>query len=331
MWNRLRIPIIGNLTHCCRWSPYASDNNGDCGAETDDQYWYMGNTECFRANAAFSLYGVLNGKDDIGCARKTFINSFFTTSGVETFAQALYSSGVTFQSNGDADNDNPGGVTSQCSYDDSNNNADDSVSHNQKYGSGYASYGLGCYKNSFAMKQFKGPFCNSRDEVKITDKMTNFNNDLQQATCVPIYSADGSGNNGLDLLSYITACSVREFPSSCPDPHGILARYARADAKAVARAANPTRERLKSVFSWILLCLGAILIIFSANVCIRRRRRSRRKSVLEDGMKRKWFARPASSSRQKGVEDSQTSNTVPGSTSSRSVFGSRRLFRFFGR
>jgi hypothetical protein len=321
---------LPSTSHCneslCSWSPYTSNNNNEeCGKETDDKFWYMGSTECFRANAAWSLYGILNGKDDVGCNRKTFINSFFTVSGVESFTQALYEAGVTFQSNGD--NDYPGGATSQCSYQASNNNADDSASHNQKYGTGYSSSALGCYKNSFAMKVFKGPFCNSLDEVKISDKMSNFNNDLQLATCVPIYSAtDGNDNNDLNILQYSSACSIREFPNSCPDPYGKLARYSRAQAKAVAKAAHPSRERLKDAFSWILLTLGVVLIIFSFNVCIRRARRSRRKGVLENGTRRNWFSKSTSFSSEK-VDGSPA---VDSSSSCRRILSGRRLFRCYG-
>lgn len=297
----------------------------------------MGETECFRANVAFSLYGVLSGKEDLGCDKRTFINSFFTTTGVETFTQALYNAGVTFQSNSNAENDYPGGVSSQCSSQDgnNNNNGDDAVSHNQKYGSGYTSYGLGCYKSAFAMKQFKGPFCNGQDEVKITDKLTNFNSDMTQASCVPIYGGSSGGdgndnknNNGLDVLYYSTACSVREFPGACPDPYGKLAGYARADAQAVAKAAHPRRERLKMIFSWILLALGILLILFSLHVWFRRARRSRRKRTQDDGSKRKWFVRSKPSS-SKVASDTQTTDSASVNPCKR-LFGFRR-FKCFGR
>jgi hypothetical protein len=289
----------------------------------------MGSTECFRANVAWSLYGILNGKEDVGCTRKTYINSFFTTSGVESFTQALYNSGVSFQSNSNAENDYPGGATSQCTSQASNNNADDSqsVSHNQKYGTGYSSSGLGCYKNSFVIKLYNGPFCNSQDELKISDKMTNFNTDLQKATCVPIYSAEGGDSSGLDVLYYSSACSIREFPDSCPDPHGKLARYARADATAVLKAANPSRERLKVASSWLLLLLGAALIAFSLNVAIRRGRRSRRKNALENGTRRNWFAKSKSLSSDKAIDVPDVNNEA---SSCRRFLGGRRLFGCYG-
>lgn len=286
----------------------------------------MGSTECFRANAAFSLYGVLHGKEDKGCGRKTFINSFFTTYGVETFAQALSDLGLTFQSTNDGGNDYPGGVSSECVSEEANNNADDSTSHNAKNGAGYTSTGLGCYKNSFAMKLFKGQFCDTREEIRVSDKLASFNSDIQQATCVPIYSADEGENSALDVLLYSSACSIREFPNVCPDPYGKLAAYSRSDAKALATAASPTRERVKTAFSWILLIIGSILLLFSMNVALRRARRSRRKSVLEQSSRRHWFSRPKSA-----YSEGTRAPTVETSTeSARKSFQNRRLFRCFG-
>lgn len=286
----------------------------------------MGSTECFRANAAFSLYGILKGKDDKGCGRRTYINSFFTVYGVETFAQAMSDIGVPFQSASDAENDYPGGVTSQCISEEDNNNADDfSASHNVKSGAGYSSNGLGCYKSSFAMKVFKGSFCDSREEIRVSDKLVSFNSDIQQASCVRIYSADEGENSALDLLQYSSACSIREFPNVCPDPYGKLAAYSRSDAKALATAASPSREKVKTAFSWILLIAGSILLLFSMNVALRRARRSRRKSVLEQGSRRHWFSRQKSASSE--TIHAQTVDTP--TDSGRRPFQNRRLFRCF--
>jgi hypothetical protein len=285
----------------------------------------MGSTECFRANAAFSLYGILQGKEDRGCGRRTFINSFFTNYGVETFTQSLSDVGVPFQSSDDAGNEYPGGVTSQCSYEATNNNADDSTAHNAKNGASYTSKGLGCYKNFFAMKLFKGQFCDTREEIRVSDKLASFNSDIQQATCVPIYAPDEGESNALDILLYSSACSIREFPNVCPDPYGKLAAYSRSDAKTLATAASPTREKVKDALSWILLIAGSLLLVFSVNVALRRARRSRRKSVLEQGSRRHWFTRPKSAS-----SEASNARTVDTSTESgRRPFQNRRLFRCF--
>jgi hypothetical protein len=90
-----------------RWSPYGNGDSYDngCGAGSSDydrdgdddeeiDNWYMGRTQCFRANAAYSLYGVLKGESVKGCNHLTYINSFFTDYGVEVFSSALGYAGV---------------------------------------------------------------------------------------------------------------------------------------------------------------------------------------------------------------------------------------------
>ena len=61
---------------------------GCAGQDGGDEYWYMGRKGCFRAQAAYSLYGVPHDGFNAGtkCHKTTYINSFFTTLGVEAFA-----------------------------------------------------------------------------------------------------------------------------------------------------------------------------------------------------------------------------------------------------
>lgn len=94
--------------HSCAWSPYGngatgydngcgagrSDRDGDADDDEEIENWYMGRTQCFRANAAYSLYGVLKGESTKGCNHLTYINSFFTDYGVEVFSSALGFAGV---------------------------------------------------------------------------------------------------------------------------------------------------------------------------------------------------------------------------------------------
>jgi hypothetical protein len=94
--------------HSCAWSPYgngatgynngcgavSSDGDGDADDDEEIENWYMGRTQCFRANAAYSLYGVLKGESARGCNPLTYINSFFTDYGVEVFSSAMGYAGV---------------------------------------------------------------------------------------------------------------------------------------------------------------------------------------------------------------------------------------------
>jgi len=273
----------------------------------------MGSTSCFRANAAYSLYGVLKGQADTGCDKSTFINSFFTTAGVEAFSQSMYAAGVNFHGGNDDDNDNdndyPGGVSSACSASDNDNDDDkdendddDAVEHNQRSDSGSKSYGLGCQSNHFVKMSFDGAYCDKNKQIKVTNSLGQFNRDLSRVACIPVYESSGGddddneGNEGgggegendaLDVLSYSRACRVREFPQTCPDPHGKLRSYARADERAVAMATNPRRERIKTAFSWTLLALGTVLLLLAFLVHRRRSRLSRQKQKQRESERRK--------------------------------------------
>jgi hypothetical protein len=134
-----------------RWSPYGnggSYNNG-CGAGSSDDdrngdddeeidNWYMGRTQCFRANAAYSLYGVLKGESVKGCNHLTYINSFFTDYGVEMFSSALGYAGVQnpdgrrYLEDGEEDDDGGDGDDGDDNGDDNENDNDNDSNENDE-------------------------------------------------------------------------------------------------------------------------------------------------------------------------------------------------------
>lgn len=299
----------------CRWSPNENEDDS-CGEETDDAYWYMGATECFRANAAFSLYGVLQGEDDVGCQKSTFINSFFTTTGVEAFTSSMYSAGLSISSN--TDDGNGGGISSICTYEGGGDDDDGGqVSHNSKNYNGATSYGLGCINKVFVEQSFRGANCNANNAIKITNRLYSFNQELKQAHCIPIYASSYSGDDdgnqehkddnegAVQLLYNSKACSVRDFPDHCPDPYGKLHAYARKDAKAVARATDPRKERIKTVSSWILISLGILLMVTALLVFLRRSKLTQRRNgetrrfKKRDKQKKKKKEQPSGSDEKK--------------------------------
>ena len=77
--------------------------------------WYMSKTENSEANVAYSLYGILAGEEDNGCTSGTFINSFFTSAGLESYLSAFAETGVFGNTQ----------VNNQCLiFDENNQNAD---------------------------------------------------------------------------------------------------------------------------------------------------------------------------------------------------------------
>ena len=93
------------------WSQYDNGCGVDQAAGDDEDaqdYWYRAVAPCFRANAAYSLYGVLKTtnrdneqtqQQSSGCNQHTYINSFLTAQGVDSFVQAMKAAGVSFNNN----------------------------------------------------------------------------------------------------------------------------------------------------------------------------------------------------------------------------------------
>lgn len=274
-----------------RWSTYEADGD-TCGADTDDAYWYMGFTECFRANAAYSLYGVLKGKKDTGCTSSNFIQSLFTTTGVEAFTRSVAATGkVSFSNsnaNGEDGEDVPGGISSTCYQNSNNKNRDleESIQHNTRYNSGATSYGLACNGKKFAMKTFKSAFCDADSSQKTNDHLSIFNTEIQHAKCIQIYSSKYSGNTNYDddndplhLLSTSQTCSIRDYPGLCPDPYLKLSHYAAAEERAYARTYNKRQTRTIRAFAILFMTLGCLLLVLSLLVYIRRSRLSRLRNL----------------------------------------------------
>jgi hypothetical protein len=286
----------------CAWSPYAANNNNNnaCGANGGD-YWYMGLSECFRANVAYSLYGVLKDEEDKGCNKNTFINSFFTTTGISTFTDYMTVAGATFTET----DDNAVAISSDCqaNNDDANEAQQDSSStNNVKVNALSTSYGVGCADktNMFVIKTYGGAYCDERDVQEVTDTLDTFNNDMSQVNCVAIYDEvaaadqENQQNNGasaIGLLTYSEPCNVYLYSSECPDPYGKLHHEARVSAHTMAFNDHPRREVVKTVFSWLLMGFGVVLICASGLVYFRKMKSFDGQKDANASKKRNIFAR----------------------------------------
>jgi hypothetical protein len=205
----------------------------------------MGRTQCYRANVAYTLYGVPKGESEPSnaCKGEYFINSFFTNQGIEYFAasEALdtgaASSYCTAQDNGDEGNDN--------------GDEEQSYEHNAVLYPNANSYTTACAADgTFVQALFEGAYC-SGARTEVLNSLDDLNTDLSDLECVKVYSAsdeddawnfayyDDDGNNGgndarerrmdededgednygiYSLLAYSETCSTFEYPLSCPDP-----------------------------------------------------------------------------------------------------------------
>jgi hypothetical protein len=173
-------------------SPTGNDEHGGGGGDGDD--WYMGSVPSFRANVAYSLYGILKGDTDSGCNKRTFINSFHTTQGLESFTNAMAGAGLTdlFEIyDGDGHDDSVNVVTSSCNQDDEESaDGDDGMYNGQKYFQS-TSYGLGCSADGeqhFAIHTYIGAYCDANAIAATTDQLEELNENLSLSKCVPIYT-----------------------------------------------------------------------------------------------------------------------------------------------
>ena len=208
--------------HHCVWSKYGtrygtgedyeeddadendSVDNG-CGGFGGEYYWYMGRTQCFKANAAYSLYGVLKGenpkmKGGSFCHKESFINSFHTTFGAESFAGPLGLGVDTANSycttNGYQDGDNNEGddaAYAEAQVDD-DYLGDDYVFYN--YADDFTSQGTGCSADgAFVIDNYNGAFCNGQEYNSTINTLDDFNAALYDMECQQIFDSSNYNND----------------------------------------------------------------------------------------------------------------------------------------
>jgi hypothetical protein len=272
----------------------AGSNNLGCNGMGSDHFWYMGQTQCFKANAAYSLYGILKGEEipKNPCSKTTFINSFFTTFGVESFSGPLGIDISTVNSQCTAQNANGGnqGQDQEFQVD------DDYLANNYEFQDyrAYTSYGTGCSASGdFAIEVYQGAFCHGTKRVQTTDTLNDFNAKIKEFECTQIYDASSSGteneyvqanNNAYDfenmdainILSVSESCSLRQYPHDCPDPFGIKKLYDKAMQKSFYQYSASQRDKIIDIIntSSIAALAGGILFLVAAYFTKRTRDRS---------------------------------------------------------
>jgi len=353
--------------HGCVWTKYGSrygsgedydeqgadqddaddENDNGCGGWGGEYFWYMGRTQCFKANVAYSLYGVLAGNsagaDSDQCKKSTYINSFFTTFGTESFAGPLgmgvddASSQCTAVASGGAEQGDGGDdFYSYVAAD------DDYLDDNYQFYNyaDYTSYGTGCSaQGTFVKDQYSGAFCHGRNYLETLDTLDSFNEAIESMQCTQIYSASNGDayeapeNNGdgynfedmsaVNILSFSKSCSLRQYPKDCPDPYGLKKKYAKAIEHAFASKTGSLRNmgtKLMNIFAYIFLALGLICWVMSYRVLKNTRgaRREARKIERSRSKEEKRRSRSKSADGKKSRKSRGTSSdsTDVGSTGS---------------
>jgi len=229
----------------------------------------------------------LKGDRDTGCNGRTYINSFYTTSGIETFTKAMAASGKSIFYGENYDE----AVTSECftPEEEQSNSADNGGDGNNngiKINPHEISYGFGCsagrQKGRFVLQSFRGQMCDGNDVVEVVDELDSLNKEIRQISCENIYNSEDyvdnekNGDNSNDnienpisLLIKSRSCNIRDEIKSCPDPFGKLKRYSNKLDHALGLSRPriffyKTTLRLLSV----LLCSIGIIFFVSARLLI---------------------------------------------------------------
>jgi len=282
-----------------RWSEYGVDNYDDDGEGRDgDEDWYQGRTLPFRANVAYSLYGVMKGQFRLNhCSKSTYINTFITNLGADELLNTIGKHGL-------GNDDDAGYGNAYCTqmdaYDfnlqfsrglegdvdferelsgDNNNNNQNLVSMT-----------MGCAINNdkFVMASFGDGYCDGTKFMNITDNMRSYNRAMRGVRCDKIWDAHSSHFTGDQLLAGSSTCDTAYYGNRCPDPYGRKKKYAK-----LASGGTNYREGARRFFlhftrglAWILLILG--LVLLAAAFWIKRRYgRSRRRSRKKNSKKKR--------------------------------------------
>lgn len=243
-----------------------------CGFDGGDTYWYMGRTQCYRANAAYSLYGAKKGESG-GCSAGHFINSFFTNYGLESFADPL---GISYDDSG---------ASSKCESEVNDDFVGKTISNGAMLFANSASYTTACSVNGgFIKAQFQGAYCVGNNFVSSLSTFDSLDESFVSLACRKVYDSEGNyiasnmaandaeADNGNDipgydsiafqLLSYSSACSVLEYPERCPDPHGLKSARDRALDKA-AKSHYRTVPNIIPILTSIFFMTGIVLFYLS--------------------------------------------------------------------
>lgn len=171
---------------------------------------------CIGANVAYALYGVLEddnlARRESPCSKKTFINSFFTTDGLNSFLQATPSSLADLSTTS---------VSSQCTWYYDETGAKTSYTTT-----------VGCSATGrFTTDIFYGSGCLGYNYYNTTDTLESWNDNLIDAMdCTLIYEQNTDGtvvtDYASDLLGSSEVCSVEGvYKNFCPNPYKIVSTY----------------------------------------------------------------------------------------------------------
>lgn len=232
--------------HSCVWS-YSFDEEGSAEAEDGSDTWYMGSVPDMGANVAFSLYGSLAGENFKGCSAQTFINSFYTNTGLYDFVTAMQYASISF---GDTD------FSDQC----------------ENY------QGIGCDSTyGFATHTYTSGTCNPKYFSAVSDTMSSLNQGMEGIECTEIYNSnsgyDDSYGSAVSVLKYSSACNYMNYWSpdgNCPDPYGKISKYIKNYNNGIKKSRkNPYENYNKAVKKAKAFTIGGAIAFILAAIALK--------------------------------------------------------------
>ena len=267
----------------------------------------MGRTLPFRANAAYSLYGILKGHARANkCSSATYINTFVTYMGADTILNTVGRTDITGFSNSSYDDDTwQYDSNSYCDQMSSSyltdyqrrlveenlaeRGGDRDLSGSGDNNNNYISTTMGCAVDSekFVMAVFGDGYCDGNYFLNKTEPMKKYNRAMSRVRCSKIWDRHSSKYNGDVLLSTSSACDTSYYGDRCPDPYGRKKRYARLVSGTDHSNMKPFSLVSYRAFAWALFVTG--LALLAGAVFIKRRygRKGRRKKRKDKRKKRK--------------------------------------------
>jgi len=236
-------------------------------ANSGNDKWYMGFNYKQGGNVAYSLYGEKDGQKGYKCSKKTFINSFYSSDGLTSFATAA---GINLSSNYKYTNNK--NYRRELANNENNNNRQYNNNQNNVNGgnknNNMNSYTQGLYCNPVTMQfeeaMFTDKSMNPTYFSSTVDSLTDLNKALSKISCVQIYNRNTGENYASSLLLYSDSCEPSDG-TQCPDRYGKLAtceaKFTKNDGYLQASSKKLNAENIRYLIGGLFFVASAITVL----------------------------------------------------------------------
>jgi hypothetical protein len=127
---------------------------------------------------------------------------------------------------------------------------------------GSASATMGCASGAYVYALFDGAQCDASSYLYTEDTMDPYNEGMEEITCTQVWDYDahvggrrlGYGSVAETILSDSKACSIEQYPGTCPDPFGVKERHR------IAAAARTRKLHRRRNFGLGIMLMGMAVV-----------------------------------------------------------------------